>query len=178
MLDENESVILVNTSDDEIGTAPKLAAHHAGQLHRAFSVFIRDPEGKLLIHRRADDKYHSGGLWTNSCCGHPRPGEDTALAARRRLREEMGIECDLVRAGTFLYRAGLDNGLIEHELDHVFNGVYSDDPHPDSAEVCEWMWISPEDLTDWVARDRNAFTAWFTDALDAATLEESLENPG
>src|SRR5688500_8369765 len=124
MVAQNESVVLVNESDEVIGSAPKLDAHRDGLLHRAFSVFIRDHDGRILLHRRADGKYHSGGLWTNACCGHPRPGEETAAAAERRLLEEMGIGTDLAEAGVFTYHASVGAGLMEHEIDHVFSGIY------------------------------------------------------
>jgi isopentenyl-diphosphate delta-isomerase len=179
MSDENERVVLVNARDEEIGTMPKLDAHRTGQLHRAFSVFIRNDEGKILLQRRADEKYHSGGLWTNACCGHPRPGEHVQTAAGRRLREEMGIECDLTEISAFTYRAELGNGLIEHEFDHVFSGEFAGTPIVSAREVREWQWISLNDLEDWVARDRSAFTVWFTDALEAllrSLRHDSIEN--
>src|SRR5690349_17552900 len=131
MIDADEAVVLVNPDDTPIGTLSKLEAHRTGQLHRAFSVFIRDSNGRILLQRRANGKYHSGGLWTNACCGHPRPDEQTRVAAERRLEEEMGIRCDLSRVNTFTYFADLDNGLVEHELDHVFIGTFSGDPSPD-----------------------------------------------
>jgi isopentenyl-diphosphate delta-isomerase len=166
MNDETERVILVDADDHEIGTAPKLEAHQSGQLHRAFSVFIRNSSGEILLQRRADGKYHSSGLWTNTCCGHPRPGETTSNAAQRRLAEEMGIAPSLTESGHFLYQADLDRGLIEHEIDHVFTGVFNGSPVPDSREVSEWKWISVPALRDWVSRDPGAFTAWFSRALD------------
>ena len=117
-----EQVILVDQQDREIGVAEKLEAHRKGKLHRAFSVFLFNAKDEMLLQQRAAEKYHSGGLWTNTCCSHPRPGEPTEAAARRRLREEMGISCNLNKAFDFIYRAEFDNGLIEHELDHVFIG--------------------------------------------------------
>ncbi len=176
MIDADEAVILVNADDISIGTLSKLDAHRTGQLHRAFSVFIRDRDGQILLQRRASEKYHSGGLWTNACCGHPRPGESTQVAAERRLDEEMGIRCALTEVSAFTYCAELDNGLIEHELDHVFVGTFSGKPRPSPEEVSEWRWISMEPLRDWVARDQQAFTAWFTYALDALDLEQTVEH--
>jgi isopentenyl-diphosphate delta-isomerase len=170
MVEENESVILVNESDEPVGTAPKLDAHRNGQLHRAFSVFISDDNGRILLHRRASHKYHSGGLWTNACCGHPRPGEVTREAAKRRLWEELRIDCELSDAAVFTYRAGVGSGLTEHELDHVFTGFYAGDPSPDSEEVDEWQWISPDDLNEWIADDPSVFTVWFERALYASGL--------
>jgi isopentenyl-diphosphate delta-isomerase len=165
MNDETERVILVDADDDPIGTLPKLEAHQLGRLHRAFSVFIRNSRGEILLQRRADGKYHSSGLWTNTCCGHPRPGETTRDAAERRLQEEMGIGPSLEESGQFLYRANLDHGLVEHEIDHVFTGVFDGEPVPDSSEVAEWKWISMHALRDWLSRDSGAFTAWFSHAL-------------
>ncbi len=166
MSDDTERVILVDENDEETGTMPKLEAHQAGKLHRAFSVFIRNSAGEILLQKRADGKYHSSGLWTNTCCGHPRPGELTLDAAQRRLREEMGIDCALTEAGQLVYRADVQPGLVEHELDHVFTGSFVGLPEPDRDEVSEWRWISPDALRDWVLRDSAAFTAWFARALD------------
>jgi len=167
---QSESVILVNSEDEELGVAAKLDAHREGQLHRAFSVFITDDAGRILLHRRAIEKYHSGGLWTNACCGHPRQNETTKDAAERRLREEMGVDCDLGHAGSFIYSAQVDNGLTEHELDHVFTGHYSGALEPDPAEVQEIRWIALEDLILWLEREPDAFTAWFREALAASRV--------
>ena len=170
MTEQDESVILVDEQDRAIGAAPKLDAHRDAQLHRAFSIFISDDDGKILLHRRADGKYHSSGFWTNACCGHPRPGEDALTAAHRRLREEMGIACDLEERGAFIYRAAVDNGLTEHELDHVFVGRYSGDPSPAREEVQDWKWISPDELNAWLAREPEVFTVWFRQALYVSGL--------
>ena len=175
MIDADEAVILVDADDNSIGTISKLDAHRTGQLHRAFSVFIVNSSGQILLQRRASAKYHSGGLWTNACCGHPRPGESTHVAAERRLEEEMGIRCALTEVSAFTYCADLANDLIEHELDHVFVGTFSGDPRPSATEVGDWRWISLQSLRDWVATDRDAFTAWFTFALDALDLEQPVE---
>lgn len=158
--DPGGEVVLVDARDVPVGTAGKLRAHEEGLLHRAFSVFVFDREGSLLLQRRADGKYHSGGLWSNTCCSHPRPGEPVEEAAHRRLREEMGFDCALAGAGHFTYRAGLGNGLIEHELDHVFSGVWSGVPHPDPAEVGAWKWC-PVGVLEAALRDHpETFTAW------------------
>jgi isopentenyl-diphosphate delta-isomerase len=119
-----EQVILVNEQDQPVGACEKMSAHEQGLLHRAFSVFIFNSRGRLLLQQRSKGKYHSGGLWTNTCCSHPRPGETTEDAAYRRLQEEMGFQTELFHAFTFTYRAELDKELVEHEIDHVFTGIY------------------------------------------------------
>src|ERR1700712_1529352 len=117
-----EFVVLVNEMDDEIGTMEKMEAHLQLNLHRAFSIFIFNENGKILLQQRAFSKYHSGGLWTNTCCSHPRPGEETIDAAKRRLKEEMGFDCELVEKFHFIYKAPFENGLTEHELDFIYSG--------------------------------------------------------
>ena len=161
-----EEVVLVDPIDNVVGTAPKLRAHQEGLLHRAISVFVYNAAGELLLQRRAGGKYHSAGLWTNSCCSHPRPDEKPHQAAVRRLREEMGIEVDLDYALSFLYHAKLENGLIEHELDHVFVGRYEGDPLPDPDEVDGWRWVAPEILRGELDHAPERFTAWFPMALE------------
>jgi isopentenyl-diphosphate delta-isomerase len=162
-----EQVILVDERDRELGFAEKLAAHRAGALHRAFSVFVFDARGRLLLQQRAAAKYHSGGLWSNTACGHPRPGEATDDAARRRLREEMNVDCELREAFKFIYRAGVGDALVEHEFDHVFVGEYMDDPAPDAAEVESWKWIALDDLRRDLAREPQAFSAWLKLAVES-----------
>lgn len=166
-----ERLILVDAEDREVGTAGKMEAHREGRLHRAFSVFVFDDEGRLLMQRRAAGKYHSGGLWTNTACGHPRPGEATADAARRRLREEMGIDCPLRPLFAFTYRAELDDGLVEHELDHVLAGVCPHHPDPDPAEAEGWTWADPADVRLDVERRPERYTAWFRLALGRVLRE-------
>ncbi len=161
-----ERVILVDEHDREVGTGEKLAVHQAGRLHRAFSVFVTDLAGRLLLQRRAPGKYHSAGLWSNTCCGHPRPGEPTPTAARRRLREEMGFDCPLAPAFSFIYSAALGNGLTEHELDHVFIGSFAGTPHPDPAEVAEWQAVAVGQLQAELAANPRAYSAWLPAALD------------
>lgn len=156
-----EQVILVRPDDAPLGTAEKLHAHRTGALHRAFSVFVFRPDGALLLQRRAADKYHSAGLWSNTCCSHPRPGESTAEAAARRLREEMGFECDLASPFSFLYRADVGGGLIEHEYDYVFLGEWSGAPNPDPGEVSEWRWTAPATLRAELHSRPHRFTPWF-----------------
>lgn len=160
-----EQVVLVDEQDVAVGTLEKQAAHQRGALHRAVSVFVFDAAGRLLLQRRAASKYHSAGLWTNTCCSHPRPGEDVAAAAQRRLGEEMGFDCALERAGSFLYRAVLDHGLTEHELDHLFVGRFDGVPAPDPAEVGEWRWASLAGVRRDLAQRPEAFSAWFPLAL-------------
>lgn len=158
---KTEMVILVDDNDNATGVAGKLQAHLSGQLHRAISVFIFNTAGQWLMQKRAANKYHSAGLWTNACCSHPRPGEETIFAARRRLREEMGVASELAHAFTFAYRAELENALVEHELDHVFIGHSDAVPQPDPNEVSEWKYISTEELASQLATFPMHFTAWF-----------------
>lgn len=156
--------MLVDDSDRELGTAGKLAVHRDGRLHRAVSVFLFDDDGRWLLQRRADGKYHSAGLWSNTACTHPRPGEVPAQAAARRLEEEMGVRCLLKPAFTFLYRAELDGGpepLVEHEFDHVFVGRFSGAPAPAPAEVSEWRWVDGDTLRADLARLPEQYTPWF-----------------
>jgi isopentenyl-diphosphate delta-isomerase len=166
----------VDADDRVVGTAAKLDAHRAGALHRAFSVFVFDSQGLLLLQQRARAKYHSGGLWTNTCCGHPRPGESTAVAAARRLREEMGIGCGLRDAGWFVYRADVGAGLVEHELDHVLVGCSDREPRPDPGEAAGWRRLAVADLRVELERTPGRFTAWFPRALDVAL--RALPAPG
>ena len=158
--DVEERVILVDEFDREIGTEEKQRAHRGGRQHRAFSVFVFDREGTLLLQRRALTKYHSGGLWSNTCCGHPRPGEPVPEAARRRLREEMGFDCELSAAFEFTYRAEFENGLSENEYDHVLLGCFDGTPVPDPEEVDDWRWTSLGDLEADLAADPGAYTMW------------------
>jgi isopentenyl-diphosphate delta-isomerase len=161
-----EQVILVDTSDQQIGTAEKLQAHLLGQLHRAFSIFILNSQGQLLLQKRAKHKYHSGGLWTNTCCSHPRPEETLLDAAHRRLQEEMGMTCELQELFSFIYFAKLDRGLTEHEFDHVFVG-YSDRPpilNPEEAE--DWQWIDLQQLQSDIDNNPEAYTYWLRDCCD------------
>jgi isopentenyl-diphosphate Delta-isomerase len=160
MRETEEKVILVDERDRELGSSGKLRAHLTGALHRAFSVFVFDAAGRLLLQKRAGGKYHSGGLWSNTACGHPRPGEETADAARRRLREEMNFDCELREEFSFLYRAELGGGLVEHEYDHVFAGTFSGRPAPDPAEVEDWEWVSVEELRRAVVADPSRYSRW------------------
>ncbi len=161
-----EYVVLVNERDEALGVAEKLRVHREGTLHRAFSVFVFNTEGSLLLQQRHPAKYHSGGLWSNTCCSHPRPGEAVAAAARRRLQEEMGFDCELRRVFGFVYRVRFDGDLSEHEYDHVFVGLFDGSPVPDAAEVAAWRWVRPEALRRDVARRPDRYTYWFRLALD------------
>ena len=146
-----------------------MAVHTSGQLHRAISVFVFDAEDNLLLQRRAETKYHSAGLWSNTCCGHPRPGENTHRAAHRRLREEMGIECPLRHVLSFVYRTDLGNGLSEHEYDHVFVGRIEEPggtPVPNPDEVAEWRWLPVAAASEESEAHPERYTAWFGIALD------------
>lgn len=158
-------VILVNEKDEEIGVMDKLEAHRQALLHRAFSVFIFNEKGEMLLQQRADSKYHSGGLWTNACCSHPAPGEETEKAARRRLLEEMGFTTSIVKIFDFTYRAEFDNGLIEHEYDHVFLGMYKGEVKPDPEEVQDFCYLDMETLKRRLDEEPESFTAWFYIAM-------------
>ncbi|MEA2701625.1 MAG: isopentenyl-diphosphate Delta-isomerase [Candidatus Parcubacteria bacterium] len=164
-----DDVILVDEHDTQIGTMEKLAAHAQGRLHRAFSVFIFHSDGRMLLQRRAAGKYHSGGLWSNACCSHPRPGEPVEAAAHRRLREEMGIDCDLRETHAFIYRAPFPNGLIEHEYDHVFVGRSDDLPAPNPEEVDDWVWMDIPELRRDMKEHPEDYTYWFKVAFDRVT---------
>jgi isopentenyl-diphosphate Delta-isomerase len=166
MRDEDEQVVLVDERGAEVGVAPKLDVHVDGRLHRAFSVFVFDSAGRMLLQRRADGKYHSPGFWSNAACGHPRPGEPTDAAARRRLREEMGLECALEPRMTMRYRAEVGAGLVEHEFDHLYVATCDDRPRPHPDEVSEWRWMGAADLRADVAAAPERYTPWFRLALD------------
>lgn len=160
-----EMVLLVDEHDRELGRAPKSQVHRTGERHRAVSVFLFDDRGRTLLQRRADGKYHSPGLWSNTCCGHPRPGESAMDAARRRLREEMGIECELTHVATFEYRAEVGQGLLEHEVDHVFRGTFLGAPTPDSEEVGGWKWENLDAVKADCAANPADYSAWLPLAL-------------
>lgn len=155
-----EKIILVDLHDQMIGTMDKMAVHRKGALHRAFSVFLFNSQGQLLLQQRASEKYHSGGLWTNTCCGHPRPGEQTLGAAGRRLREELGLTCELEELFHFVYRHEFDNGLTEHEYDHVVIGFSDELPDPDPAEVADFSYLQPDELTADLRLRPEKYTAW------------------
>jgi isopentenyl-diphosphate delta-isomerase len=161
-----EYVVLVDEQDKETGKMEKLQAHVEGRLHRAISVFIFNSKNELLLQQRAAEKYHSALLWTNTCCSHPRPGEHTFDAANRRLMEEMGIACDLSESFDFIYNASVENGLTEHEYDHVFTGSTDAVPAPDSSEVASWRYIGLEALHNEMQQSPGNFTVWFRICID------------
>ncbi len=156
-----EEVILVDELDNSIGTMEKMEAHEKAILHRAFSVFVFNNNGEMLLQQRALSKYHSGGLWTNSCCSHPKPNEKTSEAATRRLIEEMGFTTDLVKVFDFIYKAPFSNGLTEHEFDHVYIGLYNGTIIPNKEEVATFEYISLENIEQQLMHEPNKFTEWF-----------------
>lgn len=166
-----ESLILVDRNDQQIGTGHKLPIHREGLLHRAFSLFIFDGQGRLMLQQRALSKYHSGGLWTNSCCGHPRPGESTAQAAHRRLGEEMGFDCPLEEVTTLIYKSEVSGDLIEHEFDHIFIGRFDGEPEVNPEEAAQWRWIETSELLQWIDAEPEAFTVWFKTILSAPACQ-------
>ena len=170
-----EFVVLVDEQDNPIGKMEKQQAHIEGLLHRAFSIFIFNSEKKLLLQKRASSKYHCGGLWTNSCCSHPRENENIQDAANRRLAEEMGMQCSLKPIFTFMYRAEFDNGLIEHELDHVFFGESDQNPKINPEEVETYRYIAMEDLQQEVKEFPQNFTPWLIIALDRVLAFNSTQ---
>lgn len=156
-----EKVILVNENDEQIGLMPKMEAHEKALLHRAFSVFIFNDKNELMLQQRALDKYHSPGLWTNTCCSHQRDGESNIQAGKRRLQEEMGFVVDLKESISFIYKAPFENGLTEHEYDHVLIGKYNDVPIINEDEVSHWKWMSLESVKDDMLLNPKLYTEWF-----------------
>lgn len=160
-----EQVILVDTKDNEKGVMEKLEAHHKGALHRAFSVLLFNPKGELLIQRRADHKYHSAGLWSNTCCSHPRPKENNTHAVTRRLGEEMGLRAETSHLYSFIYKYEFNSSMIEHELDHVFIGETSHKPQLNPDEASDWRWISWNELRNEIEDNESSYTFWFKQIL-------------
>jgi isopentenyl-diphosphate delta-isomerase len=154
-----DKVILVNRKGEKIGLEEKLKAHQIGKLHSAFSIFIFNSEGHLMLQRRAKSKYHAGGLWTNTCCSHPRDGETFEIAAHRRLKEEMGFDCELEKRGHIVYKAPVGN-LIEHEYDVLFVGNYGDEPKINLEEADDWKWVDFGSLLEDVVRSPQVYTPW------------------
>ncbi|WXG40518.1 MAG: isopentenyl-diphosphate Delta-isomerase [Candidatus Freyarchaeum deiterrae] len=161
-----ETVILVDETDKEIGTEEKIKAHEEGKLHRAFSIFIFNSREEMLLQKRAKSKYHSGGLWSNACCSHPRPGEAIDKAAHRRLMEEMGFDCDLKESFDFVYKANLDHNLTEYEFDHVFIGKHDGKIKLNPEEAEDFKWVSIDTLKENVEKHPEKYTIWFKCALN------------
>lgn len=163
---KKEIVILVNKDNKKIGEQEKIKAHKLGKLHRAFSIFVFNSKGELLIQKRAKTKYHSGGLWSNTVCGHPRPIENYTKAIHRRLKEEMGFDCKLKKLFCFIYNAGFINGLIENEYDCVFNGKFDGEPNPNPKEIMNYKWFSVKKLKQDILKNPNKYTVWLRLALN------------
>ncbi|MBC2839155.1 isopentenyl-diphosphate Delta-isomerase [Robiginitalea sp. SC105] len=161
-----EEVILVNEQDEVLGTMPKMEAHEKARLHRAFSVFILNEKGETMLQQRAAHKYHSPLLWTNTCCSHQRVGETNIGAGKRRLMEEMGFKTDLQDLFSFIYKAPFDNGLTEHELDHVLLGYFDGEPQLNPDEVAAWKWMRLEDIREDMRTHPDRYTAWFRIIFD------------
>lgn len=161
-----EQVILVDENDVQIGLMPKMEAHEKALLHRAFSVFVFNDKNELMLQQRALDKYHSPGLWTNTCCSHQRDGESNLAAGKRRLFEEMGFVTELKETTSFIYKAPFENGLTEHELDHVLVGTYNGDPEPNKDEVGGWKWMAIDAVKLDVVERPELYTEWFKIIFD------------
>lgn len=176
-----EQLILVDHDDRVLGVGEKLQVHREGALHRAFSIFIFNSENQLLLQKRAQTKYHTAGLWSNTCCGHPRPGESILDAAHRRLKEEMNFDCTLQEIFKFKYRAELENNLIEHEYDYVVVGKFDTDPMPNPSEVEDWRWVNMNDLKKALSDNPSLYTYWLNVVVGLNSnlnrkLLSSLEN--
>jgi len=168
-------VILVDEQDVQTGTMEKMEVHQKALLHRAFSIFIFNEKGEMLLQQRAARKYHSGGLWTNACCSHPKPGEDTLASAETRLQEEMGFHVPLTKAFDFIYKAPFDNGLTEHEFDHVFIGNYDGDITPNAEEVSDYCFKSTEEIKNSIISHPQKYTEWLKIAFPK--MEAYLQKP-
>jgi isopentenyl-diphosphate Delta-isomerase len=156
-----EEIILVNEQDEELGVMDKMEAHRQGLLHRAFSIFIFNEKGEMLLQQRASSKYHSAGKWSNACCSHPRPGEDISEAASRRLREELGFTSALKKIFQFTYKVQFDNGLFENEVDHVFTGQYNGEIKPNLAEVQNFSFKTLKEIKQSMENNPSIYTEWF-----------------
>ncbi len=165
-----EEVILVDKEDNVLGTMEKMGGHRQGILHRAFSVLLYDSNGRILLQKRSDGKYHSSGLWTNTCCSHPLPGESLEEPTRRRRMQEMGIDLQPRHSFPFLYKAQLDKGLIEHELDHVFTGVFNGEPAVNRDEVQDWKYVDVEWLRQDMRMNPQSYTVWFREIINHPLL--------
>ncbi len=170
-------VILVNNNDEPIGVMDKLEVHEKGLLHRAFSIFIFNSKGAMLLQQRAEEKYHSANLWTNACCSHPLPGENTEAAAHRRLKEELGFDTKLEQSFHFTYKTSFENGLIEHEYDHVFTGIYDGDIYPFDEEVKDHCFMSMSEIRDHIQQHPDKYTSWFKIAFPKLEAYLAGDNP-
>lgn len=166
MKEKEEQVILVNEKNEQIGLMPKMEAHEKALLHRAFSVFVFNDNNELMIQQRAAHKYHSPLLWTNTCCSHQREGESNIEAGKRRLQEEMGFTTDLEESISFIYKAPFDNGLTEHEFDHILIGHYNEEPNINPDEVASWKWMSLEAVKADISQHPSLYTEWFKIIFD------------
>lgn len=173
---ERTEVILVDSNDNETGTCEKMKAHELGLLHRAFSVFIFDKQGRMLLQQRALEKYHSGGLWTNACCSHPQPGDDTRESAKKRLKEELGFETSIEKVFDFTYRAEFENGLVEHEFDHVFVGEYEAEIVFNTHEVMDICYKYLPEIREDMKLHPGRYTPWFHLAFPKIQLWRSEFN--
>ncbi|PIR92916.1 isopentenyl-diphosphate delta-isomerase [Candidatus Falkowbacteria bacterium CG10_big_fil_rev_8_21_14_0_10_43_10] len=171
-----EHIILVDENDNNIGVAEKISAHVNAQMHRAFSIFVFNSKGELMLQKRAKKKYHCGGLWSNTCCSHPRPNEPIERGIHRRLREEMGFDCPLEEKFSFKYKITFDNGLTENEYDHVFAGKYENNPVLNPAEADGWRWISLPELKSDIKKNHNRYTHWLKIAINCPQINESATN--
>ncbi len=163
---KEEHVILVNEKDEQIGTMPKMEAHEKAALHRAFSVFVFNDSNELMLQQRASHKYHSPNLWTNTCCSHQRVGESNIDAGKRRLKEEMGFVTELEDTISFIYKAPFDNGLTEHEFDHILVGTFNGTPLINPEEVSHWKWVSLDAIKQDMALNPQFYTEWFKIIFD------------
>lgn len=167
-----EYVILVDENDNAVGTAEKIEAHKNPKLHRAFSIFIFNSKGELLIQQRAVQKYHCPGMWANTCCSHPRPGESLEAAAHRRLQEEMGFDTKMEKYFSFIYNTEFDNGLTEKEYDHVFVGIWDGKPKININEVADYKWMSKDILEEDIKKNPGIYTTWFKIAWKSLLIKQ------
>jgi isopentenyl-diphosphate Delta-isomerase len=169
-------VVLVDENDEAIGVMEKIQAHQKALLHRAFSIFIFNKKNEMLLHQRAFSKYHSAGLWTNACCSHPQQNENLLQAATKRLQEEMGFVTPITKAFDFIYKAAFDNGLTEHEFDHVFIGNYDGEIHPNANEVADYLFLNIADIKKNLKENPSKFTVWFAIAFPKVLAYLQIEN--
>lgn len=170
-----EEVILVDENDRPIGLMEKQQAHLEGRLHRAFSVLVFNKKGEMLIHQRAVNKYHCGGLWSNACCSHPRENESVIEAAKRRIQEEMGFSVDMKYVDSFIYKVSFKNGLTEHEYDHILVAYYDEIPSPNPDEVADWKYVSIDQIKSAVKKNPEKYTYWFQELINSH-LHKILKN--